>query len=259
MPEKKVYSHSRISSFEKCPLKYKFHYIDKIVPEVGQSLEGFLGNIVHETLEWLYSIVKTGIVPSVDETIMHYSKIWEENYKEEDVIIQKGFTAQDYFNKGVRFILDYYLKYHPFDENTIDLEKRIEIKLDDKGEYLLQGFIDRLVYNKDMKEFEIHDYKTSSSLPTKEKIDNDRQLALYSIAIKELFGKDKQVCLVWHYLNFNKKICLRKTEEQLEQLKKEVLELIKKIESSKEFPPIKSPLCKWCEYFSICPEWNLKI
>jgi len=48
----------------------------------------------------------------------------------------------------------------------------------------------RLVKNIQTGEYEIHDYKTANSLPRQEDIDNDRQLALYAIAIKELFGKD---------------------------------------------------------------------
>ena len=69
-------------------------------------------------------------------------------------------------------------------------------------------------------------------MPTQETIDKDRQLALYSIAIKELFGHDKEVVLVWHYLAHNKRIESRRTNEQLQQLKQDVLTLIDKIEST---------------------------
>jgi len=256
MPKK--YSHSRLSIFEHCPLKYKYRYIDQIVPELERTIETLLGNVIHETLEWLYEQTKNNKVPTIDELIVHYSKNWEENYTPNLIIVQEGLTARDFFNKGIRFLLDYYLKYHPFKENTIALEKKVEINLGENKEYILQGFIDRLVHNKELDEYEVHDYKTSGSLPTKEKIDTDRQLALYSIAIKELYGKDKNVCLVWHYLNFNKKICSRRTDEQLEKLKQDILELIKKIEQTKEFPSNKSPACKWCEYISICPEFSSK-
>jgi len=81
---------------------------------------------------------------------------------------------------------------------------------------------------------------------------------LYAIAIKERYGRDKTVKLIWHYLFFKKKIVSKRTNEQLEKLKKETLELIKEIETTKEFTPKKSYLCDWCEYKSVCPAWGNK-
>ena len=48
-----VYSHSRISTFETCPLKFKLRYLDKIEPLRG-NIEAFMGSRVHDTLEKLY-------------------------------------------------------------------------------------------------------------------------------------------------------------------------------------------------------------
>src|SRR3989344_5583458 len=77
-------------------------------------------------------------------------------------------------------------------------------------------YIDKI--EPEIKEIEIHDYKTSGTLPNEEQIKNDRQLALYSIAVKEIFEVE-EVSLNWHYLNFNKKISIKKTEEEIEKLK----------------------------------------
>lgn len=249
----KIYSHSRLTTFEQCPLKFKFKYIDKIIPKTEKSIELHLGSSIHNALEWLYTEVKQGKIPTIEGLIIYYSKTWEKYYKPEILIVKKNLTPEDYFNKGVEFLVVYYLKHKPFDDNTLEVEKKIIIELDEQGEYKIQGFIDRLSYNLQTEEYEIHDYKTANTLPSQEKVDKDRQLALYSIAIKELFGKEKEVRLIWHYLAHNKKIHIKKTNQQLEELKKEVLELIKKIESTIEFPANKSILCKWCEYKSICP------
>jgi putative RecB family exonuclease len=252
----KIYSHSKLSTFEQCQLKYKYRYIDKIIPEVEKTIESLLGSIVHETLEWFYNQVKNKKVPTIDETLIYYSVKWEENYIPEIINVSKEKTTTDFFNKGVQFIVNYYMKHQPFNENILELEKEISVNLDKEGEYKIRGFIDKLNYNQETQEYEVHDYKTSNSLPSREKIENDRQLALYSIAIKNEFGTDKNVCLIWHYLAHNMKVCIRKTEEQLEQLKKEILDLIKEIENTKEFPGDKSPLCNWCEYKSTCEEWK---
>jgi len=252
----KIYSYSRISTFEKCPLKFKFRYIDEIVPEIEKSIEAHLGKTVHSALEWIYKKVKEGKAPSVEDLIMFYSREWEKESTDQMLIVSKSLTPTDYFNKGVQFLTAYYLEHHPFDDNTIGVEQRILIELGEKGEYKIQGFVDRLAYNLQTGEYEIHDYKTSNSLPSLERIDTDKQLALYSIAIKEKYGKEKDVKMIWHFLAYNKRIYRKKTNEELEILKKETLELIKKIESTKEFPPKKSALCSWCEYKNICPAWG---
>lgn len=247
-----IYSHSRLASFEQCPLKYKYRYIDKI-KVLEKSIEAILGSAVHDSLEWLYLQVKDGEVPSIDDLISKYTEAWQKHFSDKVKIVKQELTAADYFNKGVEFIINYYTKHQPFSDNTIATEKKVIINL---GEHKLQGYIDRLVHNLETDEIEIHDYKTANSMPTQKQIDNDRQLALYSIAIKEEFGNDKPICLTWHYLAHDIKVCSKRTNEQLEQLKKHIIELIEEIEATQHFPPYITKLCDWCEYKKICPAWD---
>lgn len=259
MPKINFYSHSKLSTFEQCPQKYKFRYIDKIKPLIEKTIEAHLGSAVHSALEWLYNFVKNhpereGKPPALDEVLEKYIEEWQKNFSENIAIVKKQFTAKDYFNKGISFLANYYTQHHPFKDGTIECEKRIVIELDEETK--IQGFIDRLVRNIDKGNYEIHDYKTANTLPSQEKMDQDRQLALYSIAIKELYGEDKEVVLIWHYLAHNQKIVSIRTNEQLEQLKKETKELIKKIESTTDFYAKPSILCDWCEFKHICPAFN---
>ena len=53
-----VYSYSKLNTFKQCPLKFKFRYIDKIIPKIERTIEAHLGSVVHETLEWIYKQVK---------------------------------------------------------------------------------------------------------------------------------------------------------------------------------------------------------
>lgn len=252
-----IYSHSRLSTFEKCPYKFKLRYIDKIIPEVEQTIESHLGKCVHDALEWLYKHIKDKKpIPSLDNVIIYYSERWQRDYTPEFLIVRQEYTAKDYFNKGIQFILNYYQKYYPFDDNTLDVEKKILIDLNGKGKYKIQGYIDRLSMDLKTGEFIVHDYKTANFLPSQEQMDQDRQLALYSIAIKELYGNDKKVCLTWHYLAHDIKICSWRTDQQIEKLKRDTMKLIDEIESTTKFPTYISKLCDWCEYKSICPAWN---
>jgi len=249
-----IYSHSKLSSFEQCPLKYKFRYIDKIIPEIEQTIEGFLGNMVHETLEWIYHEVKKGNIPDLDTVIDFYINKWNKCYNKDIKITRLDCDAEYYFNQGIKFVIDYFMSNSPFKDDTIEMEYRILVPLDSEGRYMVQGYIDRLVHNKETNIFEIHDYKTGNTMKSQEELDSDRQLALYSIGIKKMFPNVKDVHLVWHYLAYNKKMKSSRTDEELEELKQDIINLINKIESASEFPACQSALCNWCEYQNLCNE-----
>ena len=248
-----IYSHSKLSTFEQCKYKYKLRYIDKVRPPISGSIEAHLGTCVHDALEWIYQQVLIGRTPELDEAIERYLETWKKFYNESLLVVKKDKSVEDYFNLGIRFLTDYYLKHRPFVDGTIATEKKISVVL--SPEHQLVGFIDRLVYNEKTGEYEIHDYKTANSLPSKDKFETDRQLALYSIAIKEEYG-DKPVLLTWHYLSYNMQIFSRRTNEDLQKLRKEILELIQIIENTKDFPCNKSILCDWCEYKPYCKLWG---
>jgi putative RecB family exonuclease len=251
-----IYSHSRLNTFETCPQMFKYRYLDKIRTPFEKTVETHLGKVVHETLEWLYTEVGFGKIPELDDALIYYRNQWTSKWEDTIKIVRKNLTKEDYFNKGLQFLVSYYMKHKPFNDNTIDIEKKVMIDMDEEGKYRLQGFIDRLVYNLEEERYEVHDYKTANSLPLPGKVEKDKQLALYSIGIKNQFGQDKEVILVWHYLAFNRRIESRRTNEQLEDLKKEIIGLIDTIESTTEFPPKKSGLCNWCEFQPVCSLWN---
>lgn len=252
----RVYSHSRLSCFEQCPLKYKLKYIDKVETEVEESIEAFLGKRVHETLEKLYRDLMFQKENSLDDLICYLHRIWEENWDDSIVIVKEEYGPENYLKIGEKFISDYYNRYKPFDQDkTIALEERILIDLDGSGEYKLQGYIDRISEREDGC-YEIHDYKTSSSLPMADYIESDRQLALYMIGVKNRYPDVKEVRLIWHFLAFDKEVDSTRSDEELEELKRDTIELIDKIESEEKFEANPSNLCDWCEFKPVCRQWS---
>ena len=251
-----LYSHSRLTCFEQCPLKFKFAYIDKLETEIEETVESFLGSRVHEALEKLYKDLKFQKLNSLKELLDFFNSEWKKNWNDAIVIVRNEYDEENYRKMGEKFIADYYERYKPFNHSrTIALETEKTVDLNDK--YHIHIRIDRLAM-KDDTIYEIHDYKTSNRLPTQEDLDDDRQLAIYAYGIKKMYPDAKKVKLVWHFLAFDKEMSSERTPEQLEDLRKEVIELIKKIESEKEFPSNVSTLCDWCEFQSICPEWKHK-
>lgn len=248
----KLYSHSRLSAFEQCKLRYKYSYIDKIKRE-EDSIETFLGSRFHETMERAYA-ERAFWKPSDADLTKYFDELWNKNFGEHVFVSRKDRTAEDYRKIGHKAIADYHRRHSPYDGGRVlGLEKRIVADLDGTGTYQVQGYIDRVMETDD-GHFEIHDYKTSGSLPEQAKLDSDRQLALYEIAVRQLWPKDvKQVDLVWHYVVFDKELRSSRTPEQLNELKSNTIALIEEIERTNEYPPNESHLCRWCDYQDICP------
>ncbi|MDY6966610.1 MAG: PD-(D/E)XK nuclease family protein [Halobacteriota archaeon] len=245
-----TYSYSRINTFENCPLQFKYRYIDKIKTE-SEGIEAFMGTIVHESLEKLYSDCMRSKETTLDDLIDFFISRWNKGWHDGIEIVRKGHTPDNYKETGKKCIEQYYTRYTPFDkERTIALEKKVEITL---GEFKMIGFIDRLTQRQDGT-YEIRDYKTSSSLPEQKKVDKDAQLALYQLALRDMWDDVYDVDLVWHYLTFDKELRSRRDEQSLEDLVCEYVSKIRRIESATEFEPKESALCNWCGYQGMCPK-----
>jgi len=250
------FSHSRLSSFEICPLKYKFAYIDRIKVEAEDTIETYLGSRVHEALEKLYRNLQFEKLVSLKELLAFFNREWEKNWKDTIIIVKKEYSQENYRKMGERYIKDYYKKYKPFKEGkVIGLETTDLLPLDDEGKYKFYIRIDRLM---DMGNglYEVHDYKTNTTLPKQEDLDMDRQLAMYSLWVKNEFKDFKKVRLVWHFVAFNKEMDSYRTEKQLEKLRQDVLAKIHEIEQTEKFPAKVTRLCNWCLYRGLCPMWK---
>ncbi len=248
------YSHSRLSSYENCPRKFKYRYVDQIKVDT-EGVEAFMGKRVHEILERLYHhVARNGRPPSLAQVLERYRKDWSQSWHEKVQIVRKENPPEYYLERGARGLENYYRAWYPFTSGeTVALEERLRLKLDGDGRYKMLGIVDRIVRRSDGV-FEIHDYKTSASLPQQRQIDQDRQLALYQIGLEQTYPDVQQVELVWHYLIFNKTLRSRRSPETLESLRKATIQLIEAIEAEREFPARPGPLCRWCDYAGICPE-----
>jgi putative RecB family exonuclease len=248
-----TYSHSQLSTYETCAHKYKLAYIDKIEVET-EGIEAFMGSRVHEALEKLYKDLKVTKLNSLEELLNFYNQSWDKNWNDMVQIVRKEYSTEHYRHLGERCITDYYKRYYPFNQGkTLGLEENIYFPLEEERGYWIKGFIDRLVLVDDSV-LEIHDYKTSNRLPTKEYVESDRQLAFYQMGVAEKWQGVREVKLIWHYLTFDTEIHSSRTTDQLLQLRQETLELIRRIETDRQFIPKDGPLCNWCDYQGFCPK-----
>ena len=248
-----VYSHSRISSFENCPLQYRYRYIDQIKRDVD-GVEALVGKVVHEVLQALYSDLARARAAGAHEFVGMFNRLWRAKVGPTVRIVRENMTLEDYRILGERCIRSFYDGQHPFEGGeVVGCETRVEFGLDPEGRFRILGFIDRIdrvapgVY-------EIHDYKTGV-LPRAGALKADRQLSLYEIAVREQFEGVREVRHVWHYLAHGKEFDQRRTPEELGRIRLSTIRAIQNIEATAEFPARASALCSWCEYQEICPEW----
>jgi putative RecB family exonuclease len=248
-----IYSHSRLSSFESCPRKFHYRYVQKL-PVETESIEAFAGKRVHEVLERLYKAAQQSRFPSLERVLRLFRELWTEHFKPESVRIARAENAPElYRENGERCLTNYYRRFYPFDsDQTLGLEQRVSFSLDAVGDYRVQGVIDRVVRARDGV-LEIHDFKTGKWVPTQKELDRDRQLALYQIGVAETYGAEQPIRLVWHYLLRDQVRTSTRTPEALEDLREHTIQLIDAIRSERNFEPRPSALCGWCEFAEICP------
>ncbi len=250
-----TYSHSRLSTFEQCRLKYKFQYIDNIEVPIPDTIETFVGSRVHETLEKLYKDLQYEKMNSKDELILFFEMRWEEDWSDK-VLINDDYTVENHKARGRRFISDYYDHYKPFNHlRTLGLETQDRMELGNGNQFHIR--IDRLACDKEGTYY-VMDYKTNKALKAQGELDCDRQLAMYSMWVKKRFNDCKQVKLVWFFLAHDKEMVSERSEEQLASLKAQVESLITEIEKCVEWPTNVTSLCDWCKFQSICPAWKHK-
>jgi len=255
-----TYSQSSVSSFENCPYQYKLHYIDKVEPEIQTTIEPFMGDMVHQTMEFLYKNKKFKKRVAKNVLIKFYRDLWQKNYSDDILIVKaekEHVNSENYRKMGEKFISDYYDRMKPFEQITIlGLETQDRMTLPDGNQWHVR--IDKLGCD-DKGNYYVCDYKTNARMKDQEEADSDRQLAMYSIWVKDKFKDAKSVKLVWHMLAFDKDAVSERTEQQLKELQENIINLIKEIEkATKEdhFPRKQSALCDYCGYKSQCPSFK---
>ena len=248
------YSHSRLGTFQQCRYKYKLQYVDKIKVKTPTTIEAFMGNLVHEALEKLYKNLKYQKLNSKEDLLSFFKDSWEKTWDDNILIANREYSKENYRDMGIKFISDYYDHYKPFDSlKTVGLETENRLDLDNGNQYHIR--IDRLACDSEGNYY-VCDYKTNNRLKAQGELDEDRQLAMYSLWVRKNFRDCKSVKLVWYFLAFDKEMVSERSDEQLQKLKVDTESLIKEIESCTDFPTNVTALCDWCVFKPMCPAWK---
>jgi len=269
-------SYSSLENFKNCPLKYKYSEIDKI--KEPKTKEAIFGNYIHRVLKWFYQ--QDPHFPPLEGLLEYYYNHWPASAKASTSALratadktagepkkEEGFTWQneqeekDYFQEGMRILEEYYKKNFPPKSMIMDLETRFEAVIDETpdepgGKHILTGVIDRIDKLADGT-MEIIDYKTGKRVPSQNDVDTNLQLSIYALGLQRKWPKIKleDLRLSLYFLKFGEKIETQKTQEDIDNTQKKIIDLIHQIQNS-TFEPKSSPLCNWCGYRPLCPIWK---
>jgi len=231
-------SYSQFDTFKMCPLKYSYRYMMKVpVPPAHASN---FGSSVHNTLNEFYQHLKSGEQISLEK----FQELYEKNW------IPYGYENAEHESlrkkQGLEMLSDYYEKNRDPWITPSYLERPFNIRI---GESFINGRIDRIDRLSDGT-YEVIDYKTGR-VKDGLNLKKDLQLSIYALACRDVL-KINVSKLSLYFLEGNEKFSTTRTDEQIEETKEEILEIIKEMEQS-AFHPTPGFHCKFCDFRLICP------
>ena len=231
-------SYSSISTYQNCPLAYKFRYIDRLPTKRTRYLS--FGSSLHAILAYFYEAASVK-PPSLDRLLEYLPQVWEsEGYSDSS-------EEQTYFEQAKKVLSQFYHTNISDLQIPVALEHKFAIELDC---CTLTGIIDR-VDRLPNGGYEVIDYKTSRKLPPKAKIHTDLQLSIYHLACQELWEAEP-IRLSLYYLMPNTKRSTKRSKSDIDKTKSLIAGVRKDIEDEK-YEPKENSLCPWCDFQDHCP------
>ncbi len=251
MPAPPRFSFSRATTFEQCARRYRYRYLDG-VKEGFRSVEAFMGQVVHATIEWLYNELARGNRPDAELAVADYCDRWDTEMGSSRTpvkVIKSGTEMESYRRLGADLLQSFYRARFANDElRTVAMERHFSTKLDDR--HAFQGYIDRLALDADGL-LHIIDYKTGRRVPQRFEGKDAQQLEAYAAA---MFRErdDEEICLVLEYLSTGKQLTKRIGRDEAARGEARLASRIDVALEATVFPPITGPLCDWCGFNDIC-------
>lgn len=216
------YSYSKISTYQSCPKKFKFKYIDKIKVPFVYNEALIKGGCLHHILE-------------------HHPEISTHKHQEKYQHI-----ADEFINSRDGAIL---LSQESIREMSIGLTTDLEpCSYSDKSA-LFRGYVDYFTVNNAI--LHIVDYKSGRLKDIK--FQSFDQNMYYAIYFFQKYTKLNKIKITYQYIeheNADNSIVLDRM--YLDNYKTQLLENINSIETDSVFNKCKTALCNYCDFQDIC-------
>ncbi|MDB4770764.1 PD-(D/E)XK nuclease family protein [bacterium] len=257
-PQRDYLSYSAVRTFQGCPLKYRFRYIDGL-PEDCVSSSLVFGSAIHAAVEFYFNQQLAGEVePSLDELLDVYQQSWRDR-SEQEVRFNKSETADSLHGLADRMLKAFLASdLTKQDGRIIGVEEELRGELSAELPDLL-GRVDLLLETDDS--VIVQDFKTSRSAWNEYQAeDQSEQLLLYGDLVRRLVP-GKKVRLQFAVITKAKSPKVQLLEASFDESKldrtKRVFENVWSAISAGHFYPAPNPMqCSGCGYRRQCDAWR---
>jgi putative RecB family exonuclease len=247
-------SYSQISTYLMCPLKYRFHYIDRLIPAFTSAPLAF-GSAIHEAVGAFFQSHLEGDPLSVDNLFDVYRQMWPSQSHEKEIRFFNGDTPETLPAKAKRMLDVFHAAFDPAVQ-IIGIEEPFEVDLGKRIPPLV-GWIDVVEQAPDGT-VTVADLKTASKRYSDNTVHGNLQLTCYSLGAQTLgFNGDTRFRLDVLLKTQNPELIRYETtrtdtdRERFLKLVKSVWQGIKK----EVFFPKADWQCGQCPFAGPCKDW----
>ncbi|NNF68231.1 MAG: Dna2/Cas4 domain-containing protein, partial [Acidimicrobiia bacterium] len=240
-------SASQASNYDTCPRRYVLEYHLAIGAE--ETLHMRFGTLIHDVLE---TVEKSALEEGQSRSTLEEALTQLSLDFEPDLFGGPPWAAA-WLRRGEKTLNQLYEKWPPGGWNGVDFETSFTI---DRVGATWRGRIDRIERRGD--EIRVVDYKTSTSVPTKDEAGRSLQLGLYVMAVDEL-DLDGAVtgAQLWFPSAKPNKTSIQTRSLDMANIVdvEERLEAVAEGIRDEEWPPTPNDRCDRCRVISLCPAW----
>ncbi len=260
-------TYSQVATYQKCPLQWKFRYVDGAEPEeVSAAL--LLGSGVHAAIEHHFQqIMQAGVLPSIDELLRVFDACWDKEINALPVTYPKGQDRVTVRATAQRMIEQFMASPHAVPEGQIvGIEETFRVVLADDLPDLM-GRIDVVTWLGN--ELLITDYKTARSMWAPDTAqENADQLMLYSVGMQDLartLSDDAKIALRFVIVTKTKEVKIESLPvkldpDRLHRTRLTVRSVVAAMQHASKtesvYPSPSQFNCATCPYGRRCASWH---
>lgn len=254
-------SWSQLNTFRRCPLQYRFRYLDKVQPEyIASSL--LIGSSIHSAIELYHRRELEGApLPDLDDLEAQFWLEWKDRTEDSaEVRFSKRESDTDAVQQLARRMLSSFLEspHRHTDGVIIGIEERMSAKVLEGCRPLL-GIVD-LVFQSDDR-LVVRDYKTAGRKWNQGNAEsNAGQLELYGELVKKLVP-NRQLSFEFIVLTKTKspvveRFTVKSSCRRIERTKLIANITLDAIATGVFYPNKNLMTCATCPYQSACAAWK---
>jgi DNA helicase-2/ATP-dependent DNA helicase PcrA len=239
------FSASALNTYENCPQHYKFAYVLN-VPSASQ-ISFNLGSLIHDIIYQLTLRELEGVPPSELQAFELLERLWP----------SAGFASkqeEEERREEAQQLLATYVEWNLEDENEV-IGAEVEFLFPLKGRNV-KGFIDRLERTPE-GHYVVVDFKTGSSMESKNTIKDNIQMNVYCLAVQNKFGQlPERASLL--YLKKGKTVDYTPDPENVEMQQAKLAEIVEQVLNESFDAQPSHAACLFCGYHELCGEMEVK-